>query len=380
MFRTLWKGRLHAASRRLTSTGGKRAYGASRRLASAGGKQTYSSVEGRGSSAVLFGGFAFGPRQMRKHAALYEAHGFEVHQVLSPGIQGIKDLTTPRTSEQRGRALAEEVQAQGDRPICLHAISGSVWTMIYMLEALPKEWRDRYVRAIFFDSCPPMSDTLAFGGFVEFFFKRKGLRELSAPLFQPYRALCGIDAEWEAANHRRMFGESAVIPRGAHCLFMHGRNDPVLNNEYIQSFIRDIRQHREPGVEVNEATFEKTRHSLAIIEEPEVSSRRVAGVFWRLPEFGFCFGIALENVCWFSIVEWALVAPALFSPPPSCPPHPLTHRSYPVSPTQPYKLVHISSLLRKVPEWRLGGSVAEPGQAPRISLKDYEGRLVLNSA
>ena len=216
-----------------------------------------------------------------------------IHQVLSPGLQGIKDLTTPRTSERRGRALALEVLAQGDRPICLHAISGSVWTMIYMLEALPAAWRDRYVRAIFFDSCPPMSDTLAFGGFVEFFFKRKGLRELSAPFFQPYRALCGIDAEWEAANHRRMFGESAVIPRGAHCLFMHGRNDPVLNNDYIQKFIRDIRQHRESGVEVSEATFEKTRHSLAIIEEPEVSSRFSVGggSGGRGPEGTFVFSL-----------------------------------------------------------------------------------------
>eukprot|EP00946_MAST-07B_sp_MAST-7B-sp1_P002848 g2848.t1 len=283
---------------------------------SAAAKQTYSAVEGSGSSAVLFGGFAFGPRQMAKHAALYESHGFHVHHCLSPGLQGIKDLTTPVTAQRRGAEIAKEVLAQGDRPICLHAISGSVWTMIYMLDALPKEWRDRHVRAIFFDSCPPMSDTLAFGGFVEFFFKRKGLRELSAPLFQPYRALCGIDAEWEAANRRRMFGEEAVIPRGAHCLFMHGRNDPVLNPEYLTEFIEDIRRHREDSnVMVSEATFEKTRHSLAIIEEPE-----------------------------------------------------------------PYKLVHISNLLRKVPEWRLGTSVAEPGQAPRLSLKDYEGKLVVNSA
>lgn len=276
-------------------------------------KTVFPSVDGHGSSAILFGGFAFGPRQMKKHAALYEQHGFDVMNILSPGLKGIKDLTTPVTSERRGKEIAEQVMAGGDRPVCLHAISGSVWTMIYMLDALPKDWREQYVRAIFFDSCPPKSDTLAFGGFVEFFFKRKGLRELSAPLFQPYRALCGIDAEWEAANHARMFGETACIPRRAHCLFMHGRNDPVLNHEYLREFIGDMRKHKEEGAEISEVTFEKTRHSLAIIEEPE-----------------------------------------------------------------PYKLLHISSLLRKVPEWRFGASTAAPGDQPFLSLKEFEGRLVLN--
>ena len=33
----------------------------------------------------------------------------------------------------------------------------------------------------------------------------------------------------QAENHSRMFGPGAVLPRSAHSLFMHGRNDPVLD-------------------------------------------------------------------------------------------------------------------------------------------------------
>ena len=36
-----------------------------------------SPIDGTGSTALIFGGFGFESRQMEKHAALYEQHGFE---------------------------------------------------------------------------------------------------------------------------------------------------------------------------------------------------------------------------------------------------------------------------------------------------------------
>ena len=54
---------------------------------------------------------------------LYEEHGFDVIPVLS----GIKDLTTPSTSEKRGRRIAEQV-IELNQPTVVHMISGSVWT------------------------------------------------------------------------------------------------------------------------------------------------------------------------------------------------------------------------------------------------------------
>jgi hypothetical protein len=45
-----------------------------------------------------------------------------------------------------------------------------------------------------------------------------------------------------------MFGPDAVVPRSAHCLFMHGRNDPVLDQDYVSSVVEDIQKHANPDV------------------------------------------------------------------------------------------------------------------------------------
>jgi len=238
-------------------------------------------VDGSGKTAVVFGGFGFQEKQMAKHAALYDAHGFDV--ITSMG--SIKDLTTPATAARRGAELAERVLAKG-QPVVAHAISGSVWTMVYMLEALGQGWRDEHVRALAFDSCPPKSDIYAFGGFVAFRFGNPALKNIAAPFFQPYRALCGIDDAWEAENHARMFGAAAVIPRAAQLLFMHGRNDPVLDGAYVASFVADCRERALPGATIAECTFERSRHSMAVVEHPkDYKHMHVEQLLRKVPEW-----------------------------------------------------------------------------------------------
>jgi hypothetical protein len=224
-------------------------------------------INGDGKTAVLFGGFGFTKRAMAKHAALYSEHGFDVVPILSD----IKDLTTPSTGEIRGRAIAEQIVGLNQETVC-HFISGSFWTGLYMfkhMDLINPGWKDKHVKGIVFDSCPPKSDTLAFGGFVAFRFNNPALQTLTAPLSEPYRMLCGINSQWEAENERRMFGEGALIPRGAHQLHIHGKTDPVLNPDYLKRFVRDCRQHKTEGTSIIEATFEKSKHSMAVVEHPK---------------------------------------------------------------------------------------------------------------
>ena len=82
-------------------------------------------IDASGSTALIFGGFGFGARQMEKHALLYEQHGFGVLPVLSE----LKELTTPTVAAVRGAALAEQLK-ELDQPTVIHTISGSFWTML----------------------------------------------------------------------------------------------------------------------------------------------------------------------------------------------------------------------------------------------------------
>jgi len=220
-------------------------------------------IDAQGANAVVFGGFGFGNRQMKKHEALYTEHGFSTTPVLSTVTQ----LSSPYHGDRRGKQLAEKLMEK-DEELVLHAISGSVWTMIYMLHHMDPAWRDEKVKAIMFDSSPPKSDIYAFGGWLAFATKQPVMKNL-AFIFEPYRMYQGINSEWEAGNHARMFGPAAVIPRSAHCLFIQGRNDPVLDTGYVDSFMADVREHAKEGANVQSVLFEKARHAMAVVENPE---------------------------------------------------------------------------------------------------------------
>ena len=147
-------------------------------------------ISGEGSLAVVFGGFGFTNRQLSKHEALYTQHGFEVVPVLYP----ITQMISPEKALRNGTEVAERLM-EADKNVVIHAISGSTWTLLYALNAMEKSWRDKRVRAIMFDSCPPQTDVYAFGGWLSWFCQAKfGIpaaksKPLLAQLFHPVRLL-----------------------------------------------------------------------------------------------------------------------------------------------------------------------------------------------
>ena len=243
-------------------------------------------INGNNKTAVILGGFGFTERAMAKHAALYSEHGFDVVPVLST----IKELTTPTVVNKRGETIAQRV-VDLNQPTVVHMISGSVWTGICMFDHMDglggKGWKDQHVKGIVFDSCPPKSDTFAFGGFVAFRFQNPALKNWTAPLFEPYRKWCGIHSEWEAANESLMFGHSSVIPRSAHQLHIHGSNDPVLDHDYLARFVTDCRKYKaSEETSIIEATFEKSKHSMAVVEHPEdYKSLHISELLGKVPEW-----------------------------------------------------------------------------------------------
>ena len=238
-------------------------------------------INGKNSTALVLGGFGFRERQMIKHASLYDQYHFNVLPVLS----SVKELTTPSIGSRRGKTLAEELQ-NINQPVVIHSISGAFWTMIYMLENMNHEWREKYVKAIVFDSCPPMSDVYAFGGWMAFALKRPYLKPYLSHLFYPYMYLCGITEEWRQENALKMFGQNSVIPRNANILFLHGKNDPVLNKDYLTKFVSDIKAHQSPNASVTEKQFERSRHAMSVIDYPEEYKEfHVNHLLGKVPEF-----------------------------------------------------------------------------------------------
>ena len=103
----------------------------------------------------------------------------------------------------------------------------------------------------------------------QFMLKKNNLKPFLSPLFHPYMYICGITDVWRKENDIKMFGNTSVIPRDANILFLHGRNDPVLNNEYVESFVQDIKSHQSPNASVTEKVFERSRHAMSVIDYPE---------------------------------------------------------------------------------------------------------------
>jgi len=218
-------------------------------------------IDGKNCTAIVFGGFGFKERQMQKHTALYERFNFKIVPIFST----VKQLTKPSIGETRCRMLAEDLQCIRE-PIVIHAISGSVWTAINILFYANKEWRDKYVKAIVFDSCPPKMDIYAFGGWFAFLLKKNYMKPYLAHLFHPYVWYAGITKEVKQRLAAKMFGPTSVIPRSANLLFIHGDSDPVLDNDYLAEFIADVRTHKHPDASVNEKIFPTSRHAMSVVD------------------------------------------------------------------------------------------------------------------
>lgn len=67
-----------------------------------------------GKLACIWGGFGFKKRQMQKHMDIYAEHGFQTHPIFS----SIRELTTPKIGEERGKRFAEELQVRGGSCCC----------------------------------------------------------------------------------------------------------------------------------------------------------------------------------------------------------------------------------------------------------------------
>jgi hypothetical protein len=283
------------------------------------------SVSGAGSRALIFGGFGFTQRQLSKHESIYKDHGFECIPVLS----SIQQLISPKLANERGAKLAAELQ-KSDSPVCIHTVSGSFWTALFTLAHCDEKWRERCVRAIMFDSCPPKSDVYAFGGWLSWFLQAKTnlpakqSKPVLAQLFHPVRPLFGIDAAWTAANDGFMYGNEdtgrlarqlplrvgtssaecvsfaeeaaalasasasddsgCVVPRSAACLFVRGRNDPVLEPQYVDAFYAFLKARTTASVELR--LFDKAQHAMAVVEAPDTyKAHHVKSLLARVPDF-----------------------------------------------------------------------------------------------
>ena len=136
------------------------------------------------------------------------------------------------------------------------------------------------------------------------------------------RPLFGIGPEWTRENDAMMFGDDAlgrqarelrllrgadvtecqrnaeaaamryvedavhevahggVVPKSAACLFARGRNDPVLEPQYIDAFYAHLKARTTSSVEWH--LFEKSQHAMAIVEAPDSTKPSTWSVFWRL--------------------------------------------------------------------------------------------------
>jgi hypothetical protein len=145
-----------------------------------------------------------------------------------------------------------------DQPMLFHCVSGSFWISLYVMEYLGQAYREEHLRAIAFDSCPPRAGTAAFAGWASFALQRPWVKNVLGPAFLPFLAYQGITPEWQQENHNRMFGSACVIPANAHLCLMHGRNDPVLELDYVREFAHGLRERSTATV--SEVVFPKARH------------------------------------------------------------------------------------------------------------------------
>jgi hypothetical protein len=240
-----------------------------------------SAIDGTGSTAVVMGGFRFTERQLLRHSALYTDYGFNIRPVLSD----VKQLCSPAYAREFGPRLADELQ-QRDEDLVFHAVSGSFWHMTFTLAHMDPAWREKRVKAIMFDSC---------AGFFSWFLQTKfGIpgklsKQVLAPLLRPVIGLLSegaVDTEWLAQNERWCFGDDdeCVFPRSAVCLLVRGRNDPVLEGEFVDSFAAHLR--RRTKAQVESRLFERAQHAMGVVDAPDVYKKHhVEDLLGMVPEW-----------------------------------------------------------------------------------------------
>ena len=78
--------------------------------------------------------------------------------------------------------------------------------------------------------------------------------------------------------------DGCVVPRGAACLFVRGRNDPVLEPQYVDAYYAFLKARTTSSVEWH--LFEKSQHAMAVVEAPEqYKAQHVQRLLAQVPEF-----------------------------------------------------------------------------------------------
>ena len=90
----------------------------------------------------------------------------------------------------------------------------------------------------------------------------------------------------EAATRNRieLTDDICVVPKGAHCLFIRGKSDPVLEPQYVDAYYSFLKARTTASVEWK--MFEKSQHAMAVVEEPwEYKEQHVKRLLQRIPEW-----------------------------------------------------------------------------------------------
>ena len=239
------------------------------------------SVDGRNSTAFIYGGLSLSEKQLMKHGQLYTKYNFEAVPIAS----NLMELMKPDIIDSRAMKFASEIQSL-DKPVAIHAISAGFFTMIRTLKAMDKDWRDRNVKSIVFDSCPTDTTADGFAGAISFLLKRDNLKPYIAKLVNPYLYLCGITEERRKEFDLDMFGATSVIPRTSCILFAYDRNDPVINYDYLNSVVVDLKKNKSADASIHELIFEKSRHAFHLnINEEEYTNTHTKSLLEKVEEW-----------------------------------------------------------------------------------------------
>ena len=78
--------------------------------------------------------------------------------------------------------------------------------------------------------------------------------------------------------------DACVVPKDAACLFVRGRNDPVLEPQYVDAFYAHLKARSTAAVEWT--LFDRAQHAMAVVEAPEqYKAQHVDRLLRQVPEW-----------------------------------------------------------------------------------------------
>ena len=238
-------------------------------------------------TCVILTGLGMSIKHASKHCRLYESHGFNV----VPIVQRNKQLVTPKLIIRQGEELAEMLMQQ-NQPVIIHSISVSFYTMLEILSNMDENWRERYIKLIVLDSSPCLPDICSLNGLLKELYDSHHLtRYYMLCLYKHYYELltyASITEDIRQAWYRKSFGSTSVIPTKSNLLLLYGKNDQVLNHNFLEKFIIDAKRNRSKEARVDIKKFDSTRHAMAIVDYPDTYYSELSWILYNtFPELRF---------------------------------------------------------------------------------------------